>query len=204
MNETESQVEAKTTQRLEAFSDGVFAIAVTLLVLEIRLPSREREGGLLNHLLELWPAYLAYLISFITIAIMWVNHDMLLRDIKRSDRPFLFLNALLLMMITFLNFPTAVLAEYLQQPEANVAAMFYSGTLLLIAILFNSLWWYATRNRLVSVTADPAWQKRVRIQYVFGPLVYGAALIVASFSPLLSVAITFALAVYFAVATRSD
>jgi uncharacterized membrane protein len=193
--------EIKETQRLEAFSDGVFAIAITLLVLEIRLP--EGEGGLLDQLVRIWPTYLAYIVSFITIGIMWANHDALLRDIRRSDRTFVLLNSILLMVITFLNFPTVVLAEHLQAQDANIAAMFYSGTLFVIALLYNGLWWYAvSNNRLFSARVDAAWQRRVTRQYIFGPLLYLAAMVIGAFSPFLSVGICLALAVYFALAGR--
>ncbi|MEZ4670276.1 MAG: TMEM175 family protein [Anaerolineae bacterium] len=139
--QSSSQAEISETNRLEAFSDGVFAIAITLLVLEIRLPHVEAtEGGhLASDLLALWPTYLAYIISFITIGIMWINHHAVFKMIHRTDRTLIFLNALLLMVITFLNFPTVVLSEYLQSPDGNVAAVFYSGTLFIIAILYNVL-----------------------------------------------------------------
>jgi len=205
-NEQEIQQDVKETQRLEAFSDGVFAIAITLLVLEIRLPGSEgEEGGLLAQLLEIWPAYLAYLISFLTIGIMWANHDALLRDIRRSDRAFMLLNAVLLMMITFVNFPTVVLAEHLQEADANVAAMFYSGTLFVIAILYNGLWWYAVSHKhLFGSAADPRHQERITRQYIYGPLLYFVAVVAAAFSSLLSLAICLALAMYFALTGRRE
>ncbi|MBZ0285967.1 MAG: DUF1211 domain-containing protein [Anaerolineae bacterium] len=205
VNESVEPIEPKETGRLEAFSDGVFAIAITLLVLEIRLPGAEGEGGLLAQLASLWPTYFAYVVSFITIGIMWANHDALLKDIKRADRPFTLLNILLLMVITFLNFPTVILAEYLQTPDATTAAIFYSGTLFVIAILYNGIWWYAvSREHLFSAKVDRAFLQKVTHQYRFGPLVYLAAVIVAIFSPLLSLLICLALAVYFALTGRRE
>lgn len=198
--------ETKETQRLEAFSDGVFAIAITLLVLEIRLPGGEaEEGHLLDQLLHIWPSYLAYVISFITIGIMWTNHDALLKDLKRADRPFMLINAILLMVITFLNFPTVLMAEYLQTADANVAALFYSGTLFVIAILYNGIWWYAVSHEgLFSAKVDRAFMQKITRQYMFGPLYYLAAMVVAFFSPLLSILICLALAVYFALTGRRE
>lgn len=199
------EAEVKETQRLEAFSDGVFAIAITLLVLEIRLPSAEGEGGLLAQLTSLWPTYFAYIVSFVTIGIMWTNHDALLKDIKRADRPFVLINLLLLMVITFLNFPTVILAEYLQTPDASVAAIFYSGTLFVIAILYNGIWWYASsREGLFSAKIDRAFMQKVSRQYMFGPLYYLAAVVVGFFSPILSLLICLALAVYFALTGRRE
>jgi uncharacterized membrane protein len=205
-NQPEIPQETKETQRLEAFSDGVFAIAITLLVLEIRLPGGEaEEGHLLDQLLHIWPSYLAYVISFITIGIMWVNHDALLKDIKRADRPFLLLNAILLMVITFLNFPTVLMAEYLQTADANVAALFYSGTLFVIAVLYNAIWWYAvSHDGLFSAKVDRAFMQKITRQYIFGPLYYLLAVVMAFFSPLLSILICLGLAVYFALTGRRE
>ncbi|MEO8611376.1 MAG: TMEM175 family protein [Chloroflexota bacterium] len=208
MTENELETETKETQRLEAFSDGVFAIAITLLVLEIRLPSAangEAEGGLLAQLTSLWPTYLAYIISFVTIGIMWTNHDALLKDIKRADRPFVLINILLLMVITFLNFPTVVMADFLQKPDANIAAVFYSGTLFVIAVLYNGIWWYASsREGLFSAKVDRAFMQKVSRQYMYGPLYYLAAVVIALFSPVLSLLICLGLAVYFALTGRRE
>ena len=121
----------KETGRVEAFSDGVFAIAITLLVLEIRLPA-ESEGELAELLLAQWPSYVAYVISFMVIAVMWVNHHHLFKFIKRTDNVLLFLNSVLLMLITFLNFPTALLAEYLEHSEGQIVVFIYSGTMVVI------------------------------------------------------------------------
>jgi len=207
-NETEAEIqdEIKETQRLEAFSDGVFAIAITLLVLEIRLPAGEgEEGGLLAHLLEIWPMYLAYIVSFMVIGIMWANHDALLKDIKRANRPFVLLNVVLLMLITFLNFPTVVMAEHLQKPDANVAALFYSGTLFVIAIMYNAIWWYAVANQgLFGAKVERAWLDKITRQYRYGPIYYLLAVVVAFFSPFLSLLICLGLAVYFALTGRRE
>ena len=199
------EVETKETQRLEAFSDGVFAIAITLLVLEIRLPSGEAEGGLLVQLSSLWPTYLAYVVSFITIGIMWANHEALMKDIKRADRPFVLLNLLLLMVITFLNFPTVIMAEYLQTPDANIAAMFYSGTLLAIALLYHAIWGYVVaHDDLFSAKVDRAFLQKVTRQYRYGPFTYVAAVVIAFFSPVLSLLICLGLAVYFALTGQRE
>jgi uncharacterized membrane protein len=134
--------EAKETGRVEAFSDGVFAIAITLLVLELKVPHLLDGGGghLAAALLEEWPSYLGFVTSFATILIMWVSHHRMFSYIRRADPPFLFANGLLLFVVTLVPFPTAVLAEYFERPGATTAGAFYAGTFVLGAIAYNVLW----------------------------------------------------------------
>lgn len=196
---TKAAEDEKETGRTEAFSDGVFAIAITLLILEVRVPHLE-EGGqsLLAALGELWPSYLAYLISFLTIAVMWVNHHHLFRHIKRIDNRLLFLNSLLLMTITFVNFSTALLAEYIGKPEQQTATLVYTGTMVVNAILFNVLWRHASINhRLLGKDADMAQVKAITDQYWYGPVLYTVAFVLAFVSIGLSLALQFGLAVFF-------
>ncbi|PYP18565.1 MAG: hypothetical protein DMD54_04890 [Gemmatimonadetes bacterium] len=119
--------------RVEAFSDGVFAIAITLLILEIRVP--HVEHGLWAGLLALWPSYVAFLLSFVVILIEWVNHHELLRNVRGVSYPYLFANGLLLLTVTFVPFPTAVLAAYLGTSEAKTAVAFYCGAFVVNALL---------------------------------------------------------------------
>jgi uncharacterized membrane protein len=198
--------EARTRQarrekrRLEAFSDGVFAIAVTLLVLEIKVPalSDPASGGLGLALLRQWPSYFAYLLSFSVILIMWVNHHVLLDLVREVDHAFLYLNGLLLMVITLLPFPTALLAQYGEDPKnGHVAAAVYCGLCVLIALFFNAVWWYAAaRARLLhdGVMTGGAVTRR----YMFGPLLYLVALAVAFVSVAGALLICAGLAVFFA------
>jgi uncharacterized membrane protein len=126
---------AKETARIEAFSDGVFAMAITLLILEIKVPHHSETGaGLGAQLLRQWPSYVAFLTSFATIGIMWINHHRLFTHIERSNHALLILNGLLLLGITVVPFPTAVVAEYIGHEGQQVAAMVYTGTFLTIAI----------------------------------------------------------------------
>src|SRR2546430_17338014 len=111
--------------RVEAFSDGVFAIAITLLILEIRVP--HGDGGLWAGLLALWPSYIAFLMSFVVILIMWVNHHELLRMVRRVNYPFLFANGFLLLTVTFIPFPTAVVAANLATPRSEAAGAVFLG-----------------------------------------------------------------------------
>ncbi len=168
------------TARLEAFSDGVFAIAITLLVLEIQVPSPAgtAEGRtLLPALRGLWPSYLGYVLSFVTIGIMWTNHHSMFRYIRRSDRYFALINVLFLMCISFLPFPTALLAEYLPEPAGRTYAVAaYSATLVLIALAYNAVWWYAVvGERLLAADVDREAVRTISRRYLAGPLSYGVS-----------------------------
>lgn len=187
---------------MEAFSDGVFGIAITLLVLELKTPRvSEIEGkiALITALARQWPAYLSYTLSFVTILIMWINHHRMFRHIRRTDHAFLILNGLLLMTVTLVPFPTAVLAEHLGQAEARTAAGVYSGTFVLIAILFTCVWRYAAREgRLLARGYDRGQTAAITRQYRFGPLLYLLAFLLSFVSAAASVAVCMALALYFA------
>jgi uncharacterized membrane protein len=182
------------TGRLETFSDGVFAIAITLLVLEIRVPPPDitREGeGLFRALLGLWPSYLGYVISFITLGVMWANHHSMFELIQRTDRYFLILSVLFLMCIAFLPFPTAVLAEYLPQPGGRrVAVAGYSATFVIIALAYNALWWYAIRGgRLLGPDSDSNAVRTITRRYLIGPAAYLLSFVLAFVNPWASLAI---------------
>jgi uncharacterized membrane protein len=183
--------------RLEAFSDGVFAIAATLLILEIQLPDT-RGAHLGDELLHLWPSYLAYATSFLTIGIIWINHHACVSCLKRADRTLLFINTVFLMVISFIPFPTRLVAEHLQHDGERAAVYAYDLTLLAMAVMFNIFWRYArNRRRLI---ADDVPQSRVdAISKAFdpGPVLYVVVLLVAIVSPLVSVALTLALAAFY-------
>jgi len=193
--------ETRESGRLEAFSDGVFSIAITLLILEIHVPTGQdaAPGALWPALLRLWPSYVAYVISFGTILIMWLNHHALFKVIKRIDNRFILLNGLLMMAITFVNFPTAVLAEYIERPDAQAAALFYSGTYVVIAIIYNALWLYASHeHRLLDLAFHDTLIREISRQFRIGPAMYLIALLAAFVSVPLSVAINAALAIFYA------
>jgi uncharacterized membrane protein len=194
----------KETGRIEAFSDGVFAIAVTLLVLELKVPQLGEEAGgleLWSALLARWPSYLAYLVSFVTILIVWVNHHRLFGLIQRSDSRFMFLNGLLLLVVTTIPFPTALLAEYLEKPAAWVACAVYSGTFFLLALSFNAFWRYAAhRDRLMAQPLSAEQRTQIGRSLLFGPITYGIAFALAFFSVAASFGLCIILALYWAVA----
>src|SRR5262249_40107493 len=158
------------TSRIEAFSDGVFAIAITLLILDVHVPTVV-QGPLGVALRRQWPTYVAYLISFSFIGIMWVNHHRLFNHIRRSDNGLLFLNLLLLLGVSVVPFPTALIPAYYYAPGKTLAAAVFNGTYVLIAIFFNILW----RHIVTSGLLDPATQQSAEAisrQYVFGPISY--------------------------------
>lgn len=190
----------KETGRIEAFSDGVFAIAITLLILEAKVPpiAEAREAGLLNLLLRDWHTYLALAASFFFILVMWINHHRLFRVIQRSSDVLLLLNGLLLFGISVVPFPTSLVAQYLGEQGQDIATMIYAGWFFLIAIAFNLLWFYASRDkRTFTEKSDQTLARHISWQYAFGPVSYLAAVIIAIFSPMLSIAITLALAVFY-------
>ena len=184
--------------RLEAFSDGVFAIAITLLVLEIAVPHVEHSDELGQALLDLWPSYLAYATSFLTIGIMWINHHTVFRQLGDVDHRFLFANLGLLMCISFVPFPTTLLADYAWGGGGTSAAVAYGITLTITALFFNLLWRYAAwNNRLLRHDADPQEIDGISRAYLPGPFMYGLATVVALLSPEASAALFLAIALFY-------
>ena len=186
------------TSRLEAFSDGVFAIAGTLLVLELRAPPDTED--LASALLRIWPAYAAYLVSFLTIGIIWVNHHTLLEHCKRVDRPFLYLNLMLLIAVGIVPFPTALVGQYiLSEHGATAALVVYGLGAVLIAIAFTGVFLYATHDhRLVG---DRAAARRVRDEGRLFPIGLGAyslGIALAFVAPLASLAVYALTALFYA------
>lgn len=196
----------KETGRLEAFSDGVFAIAITLLALELKVPQfeegRDMSSRLISGLTNQWPSYFAFLTSFFTVLIMWVHHHAIFRLVKRADVTLLFANGFLLMLVTVVPFPTAVVAEYLRTPAAPAACTFYAGFFVLIGIAFMVLLWAAFRPSVVDPHAGPRRMEQLRKSYRLGPPLYLAATVAGPFSPWLAMAICTALWIVWAATTR--
>jgi uncharacterized membrane protein len=179
---------AESPTRVEAFSDGVFAIAITLLILEIKVP-HAGEHGLWTGLAALWPSYVAFLLSFFVILIMWVNHHELLRMVHAVDYRFLFANGFVLLTVTFVPFPTAVLAEHLATAEAGQAVAFYCATFVANSLAWNLLWASMVRGGLLRPEIDAATIAGIRKAYLQTPFVYTASTIVAFFVPALGLLI---------------
>jgi uncharacterized membrane protein len=166
----------KELQRIEAFSDAVFAIACTLLVIEIPVPHLEdvlRPGALWPALKEVWPSLAAFLISFATLLIAWANHHRGSKMLVRSSEAFLYANGFLLLTVTFMPFPTAVLAHYISTSQANIATVFYSAACLLMNLGFNVLWFCVHRPiRLLAPSVSKAAQRKLTIQTLSGLTFY--------------------------------
>ena len=183
------------TGRLEAFSDGVFAVAATFLVFQFALA---QHGDVGHQLVELWPAYLAYVTSFVTIGIIWINHHHTVSLMGRTDRTMLFVNNLLLLTIAFLPFPTKLVGDYLRHGGEQAAVLAYAGTLVVMAALHQVWWRYARRNRrLIAEDVPDAALRAVDRAYAPGIPLYGIVFAVAFASPLAAVLITFAIAAFY-------
>jgi uncharacterized membrane protein len=183
------------TTRLETFSDGVFAIAATLLVLDVRASSGPRLG---HELLHIWPSYVAYAISFVTIGIMWVNHHVVFEQIGRADRTFLFVNVLFLMLIAFVPFPTRLVAENLRGNDIRAAALAYGITFTATAVLYNAVWLYAALGRrLLHPDANQRVVSGITRSYLPGPWIYLGATLVALASPIASIVLFGAIALVY-------
>lgn len=186
----------RTPRRLVAFSDGVFAITVTLLVLEIRPPTD--YGNLLHGLAVLWPSYLAYALTFLFIGQVWANHHVMFDHIRLADRVILLLNTLVLMIVAFLPFATSVLAGALRSGLGQrTAVVFYGAGFATTALTFNAVWQYASRHRLLSKTLDPAGALAIsrRFQLALAWLAGGAVL--GFLLPLLGVVVIAAFNVFY-------
>jgi uncharacterized membrane protein len=186
--------------RTEAFSDGVFAIATTLLIIEVRPPESE-AGELARDLANQWPSYAAYVVSFAIIGIIWVNHHDIFERITTVDRPLLFLNLLLLLTVAFLPFPTALLGEYIRKGDnAHVAAAAYSANMTLIGLAFIAIWTYLARvPGLLATEVGAEGARRARRAAAIGPVLYGLSIPLAFVSPVACLAVYAALALYFGV-----
>jgi uncharacterized membrane protein len=200
---TVSQIAMSTPNpntRLEAFSDGVFAIAITVLVFNLQVPQNlATDQTLWGALVSQWPIFAAYLVAFSIIGIMWINHHNLLTLIQHSDHLLLVFNTLFLLGISFFPFPTRLLAEYLLTAQSQTAGVIFAAMGLLMAALFSLLWYYAAhKRRLVGANISDAVINRIHQNYRFGFVLYSFALFVAFFSPLLMLTIHLGLAIYFA------
>jgi uncharacterized membrane protein len=197
-----------STGRLEAFSDGVIAVAITLLVLNIGVPSfaETKHHGLAHALWRNWPVYAAFLTSFLTIGIIWINHHVAIRRLREPDHAILFLNLLLLMSIAVLPFATSLMAAYLRESRGqHLAAAIYSGAFLVMAVFF------ATLNRHILIVKphrlrEPlpeARRRQILARSISGVIPYAIATALAPLSAYVTVAICAALGVFYALPIAS-
>jgi uncharacterized membrane protein len=178
-----------TSARLEAFSDGVLSIAATLLVLELHVPDVSQNLG--AALLAQWPSYAAYFVSFATIGIIWVNHHQLFVHVRRVDRTLLFINLGLLMVVSVIPFPTAILGRYATaEPESHVAAAIYGVLMILMSLAFTALWRHITSDaRLLGHHLNPQRARQESALFSVGLLAYVAGVGLAFISAQLSLLI---------------
>jgi uncharacterized membrane protein len=185
-----------STSRLESFSDGVFAIAATLLILNVHAGTRSLGPSLLHS----WPSFAAYAVSFVTIAIIWINHHTVFAQIGQVDRLFLFINILFLMFVAFIPFPTGLIASHLRGSDLEPAALTYGATLTITAVFFNALWFYAAAgHRLLRPDADPRIVSGISRSYLPGPFIYLAATLIAFANALASVVLFALIAVFYVI-----
>jgi uncharacterized membrane protein len=194
-----------STSRLEAFSDGVIAVAITLLVLDIAVPG-DAHHPLGHNLLQQWPHYAAYVVSFVTIGIIWINHHVMVGRLREADRTILGLNLLVLLTIGVLPFATSLMAEYVNKSSGqHLAAAVYSGAFLLMSIAFSVM------NRHILLSKPdlhgeqmPLEQRRhILFRSISGLVPYAVATGVAFVSPYATLAICGALALFYALPISS-
>jgi uncharacterized membrane protein len=187
------------TGRLEAFSDGVIAVAITLLALGIAVPP-PGDGALGHALLDQWPRYAAYAVSFLTIGIIWINHHLMISRLRAADHSILVLNLLLLMTIGVLPFATDLVASYLRRPGESLAAAVYAGCFLLMALAFITLnrRVLTDRGQLLREPIAAAARRHILIRSAAGIVPYAAATPLAFVSPYVTLGVCGAVAVYYA------
>jgi uncharacterized membrane protein len=193
-----------STNRLEAFSDGVFAIAITLLVLDIHVPP---PGGSLGHeLLAQWPSYAAYVVSFITIGIIWINHHAAFSRLRAVDQSILMLNLMLLLSVGILPFTTSLMATYLKEGSGEgLAAAIYGGSFLLMGAIFvlANRQILLRRPQLLRVPIEPRAARNILTFAALGQVPYVLATALAFVSPYITLAICAATAVYYSLPIAS-
>lgn len=190
-----------STRRLEAFSDGVIAVAITLLVLNIDVPPLKSGETLAHGLADQWPFYAAYVTSFLTIGIIWVNHHVMIGRLREADHGILFINLLLLMSIAILPFATNLMATYLRESNGqHLAAAVYSGAFLLMALFFSMLNTHILLGKPEKLTQPLSYERRRQIlaRSVSGVLPYVIATAIAAVSSYATLIICGALAVFYA------
>jgi uncharacterized membrane protein len=194
-----------STNRLEAFSDGVFAIAITLLVLDIDVP-RPGAGSLGHELLAQWPMYAAYVVSFITIGIIWINHHAAFSRLRAVDHSILIWNLLLLMSVGILPFTTSLLADYLKEDSGeSLAAAIYGASYLLMGLVFvmTNRQILLRRPQLCKERIDPGEARNILHFAALGQIPYALAVVLAFVSPYITLGICAACAVYYALPVAS-
>jgi uncharacterized membrane protein len=184
---------ASETSRIEAFSDGVFSIAATLLVLELKAPAPALPFW--RGMLAQWPGFLSFLLSFLFIGIMWINHHRLFSHVRRADDVLMTVNLLLLLGVVWIPYPTSVMAQAVGTGRMRDAALLYNGSYLAIALLYNLLLFACVRRGLVDRSYEGV--QHIARRYALGPSLYLACILITWWSVPLSLALNGAIALYF-------
>jgi uncharacterized membrane protein len=184
--------------RLEAFSDGVFAVAITLLALDLTVPE-PGHGAIAHQLAGHWPSFAAYVVSFLSVGIIWVNHHALVRNFAMVDRTVLFLNLLMLFFVVTIPFATATMAAYLRTGGggASIAAAIYQGVFLGMSLAFGGLFWWSIRRGHLTVPLTGPAARRALVRFTIGNLAYAAAIGIAYLSAPASLLVSLLAAVYY-------
>ncbi|HST05820.1 MAG TPA: TMEM175 family protein [Chloroflexia bacterium] len=201
----EKRTDERGTSRLEAFSDGVFAIATTLLVLDIKVPEvsgADGAGALGAALINQWPRYASYILSFVTIGIVWANHHRMFASIGRTNHTFLVLNVLYLMVIGVFPFPTALLSRYIGEVEypymQQLVTLVYTGLSVLVSLLYLAVWLYATgRGNLLKKGVDPRFVARMKTRSIVGVGVFTTVFVVGFLNVYVSLGLLCCLLVFY-------
>jgi uncharacterized membrane protein len=192
----------KETARIEAFSDGVFAIAITILVLDLHAPSGKEmsdTAALLSSLKGNWPSYCSFMLSFFSIYIMWVNHHKIFKQVYKRNSAVMFANGLLLFLATSVSYPTALIARYYNTPSANTVVAIYTGLFVLINLSFNLLWYVCSRDKtLLRPEITDKGIKQIKMAYLAGLPIHLIAFVTAFFSPAAALVICVSLWSYWA------
>ncbi len=202
----ESPLGITKPDRLEAFSDGVFAIAITLLVLDVKV-SGDETHSLAEQLRSAWPTYAAFVISFLLIGTMWINHHGMFKALRGVDHPGIVANMALLLVVSFVPFPTKLVGENLRGASFNdqrTAVLLYSATLIAISIVYPLLWWALTRDRqLLRPEVTPAMIKAGMRRNALGLPSYTIVFVVAIWAPTASLLLSGLLALFYLLPHRA-
>ena len=195
----------KETVRMEGFSDGIFAIAITLLVLDLHVPDKETltsGTAIINYLKSQWPAYLAFSISFFSIFIMWVNHHKIFKQIYSRNTAVTFANGLILFFVTAVSYPTALLARFFDTPSAYIVVAIYTGLFILINLSYILLWHLATKDKsLLRPDITNSAIKKIKMTYWYGLPIYIIAFVLSFQFPGIALCICTSLWVFWAISS---
>jgi len=195
----------KETVRMEGFSDAIFAIAITLLVLDLHVPEKDAltsGSAIISYLTAQWPSYLAFSISFFSIFIMWVNHHKLFKQIYSRNTAITFANGLILFFASVVSYPTGLLARFFNTPFANVVVAVYTGLFIVINLSYLLLWRVASKDKtLLRPGISQLSIKKITLNYVYGLPVYIIAFGLSFSYPVISLVICICLWVYWALSS---